>query len=151
MTMRDAELTRPAGLAELKAMMAPGRRPPIADLLDFTLVDVSEGSAVFSATPTRQAYNPIGTVHGGYAATLLDSACGCAVQSRLAGDRVYTTLELKVSYHKAITDRTGPMRCEGRVVTLGRRVAFAEATLKDEAGRLYATASSSLLVMDRAV
>jgi len=90
----------------------------------------------------------IRTVHGGYAATLLDSACGCAVHSRLAAGQSYTTLELKVSYLKAITDSTGPMRCEGRVVSIGRRAAFAEATLKDANGRLYATATSTLLVME---
>ena len=138
----------PAGLAALKAMMAGDTRAPIGDLLDFTLAEAGDGWVAFTATPTRRVYNPIGTVHGGYAATLLDSACGCAVHSRLAAGQSYTTLELKVSYLKAITDSTGPMRCEGRVVSIGRRAAFAEATLKDANGRLYATATSTLLVME---
>ena len=76
-------------------------------------------------------------MHGGYAATLLDSACGCAVHSRAQRPtQAYTTLELKVAYHKAITAKTGPVRAEGRVVSLGRRAAFAEATLTDAEGRL---------------
>jgi len=95
------------------------------------------------------AYNPIGTVHGGYAATLLDSACGCAVHSKLSAKQGYTTLELNVAYHRPMTDKTGQVRAEGRVVTFGRRAAFAEATIKDARGRLYATATSSLLVFER--
>ena len=78
-----------------------------------------------------------------------NSACGCAVHSRLSAGQAYTTLELKVAYHKAITAETGPVRAEGSIVSMGRRVAFAEARLVDEAGRLYASATSSLLVMDR--
>ena len=84
-----------------------------------------------------------------YAATLLDSACGCAVHTRLSATQAYTTLELKVAYHKPITRETGPLRAEGRVVSFGRRAAFAEATLVDAEGRLYATATSTLLVIDR--
>jgi len=80
---------------------------------------------------------------------MLDSACGCAVHSRLSASQSYTTLELKVAYHKAMTGKTGLVRAEGRVITLGRRAAFAEATLKDTAGRLYASATSTLLVIER--
>ena len=137
------------GLASLQALIATGGRAPIGDLLEFTLTEVGDGWVVLSGTPTRRAYNPIGTVHGGYAATLLDSACGCAVHSRLTATQAYTTLELKVSYLKAITDNTGPMRCEGRVLSMGRRAAFAEATLKDASGQLYATGTSTLLVNER--
>jgi uncharacterized protein (TIGR00369 family) len=104
---------------------------------------------VFEATPGPHVYNPIGTVHGGYAATLLDSACGCCVHTALSATQGYTTLELKVAYHKAMTDKTGPVRAEGRVITVGRRAAFAEATLKDAEGKLYASATSTLLVFDR--
>jgi uncharacterized protein (TIGR00369 family) len=138
-----------SGLASLQALIATGGRAPIGDLLEFTLTEVGDGWVVLSGTPTRRAYNPIGTVHGGYAATLLDSACGCAVHSRLTATQAYTTLELKVSYLKAITDNTGPMRCEGRVLSMGRRAAFAEATLKDASGQLYATGTSTLLVNER--
>ena len=88
-------------------------------------------------------------MHGGYTAALLDSACGCAVHSRLAANQGYTTLELKVAYHKAITRDSGLLRAEGRVVTFGRRAAFAEATLTDANGRLCASATSTLLVFER--
>ncbi len=137
------------GLAQLRALMASGRKPGILLALDFDFVEVEAGRAVFAGSPGEHAYNPIGSVHGGYAATLLDSACGCAVHSRLSPAQGYTTLELKVAYHKAITRETGRLRAEGRVVSVGRRAAFAEATLTDEAGRLYASATSTLLVFER--
>jgi len=137
------------GVEQLRALMRAGRMPGIGRSLDFTLVEVEPGRAVFEGDPGRHAYNPIGTVHGGYAATLLDSACGCAVHSSLRADQGYFTLELKIAYHKAMTERTGPVRAEGRVVTLGRRAGFAEATLKDADGVLYASATSTLLVFDR--
>ena len=139
----------PSGLEQLQAMRAGGLRVPIGETLGIALTEVEPGRAVFEGTPDEHVYNPIGTVHGGYAATLLDSACGCAVQSRLSATQAYTTLELKVAYHRAMTKDTGPVRAEGRVISLGRRVAFAEATLIDASGRLYATATSTLLVMDK--
>lgn len=137
-----------SGIEQLRALIASGRRPGIAVSLDFTLLEVDEGTAVFGGTPGQHAYNPIGIVHGGYAATLLDSACGCAVHTRLKAGQSYSTLELKVAYHKAITDQTGPMRAEGRIVTMGRRVGFAEGRLVDVSGKLYASATSTLLVLE---
>lgn len=137
------------GLSQLRALIASGRRPGIAVTLQFTLTEVERGYALFTGTPGDHAYNPIGMVHGGYAATLLDSACGCAVHSCLTETQVYTTLELKVAFHKAITRDTGPLRAEGRIVSIGRRAAFAEGTLKDEEGRLYASATSTCLVMEQ--
>jgi uncharacterized protein (TIGR00369 family) len=116
--------------------------------LQFTLAEVGPGRAVFRATPGAHAYNPIGVVHGGYAATLLDSACGCAVHSTLAPNQGYTTLELKVAYHRAITSDTGPVEAIGTVVSGGRRVAFAEAQLRDAQGRLLGSATSTLLVFE---
>ena len=104
---------------------------------------------MFEGNPDRSVYNPIGSVHGGYAATLLDSACGIAVHSQLGVGQGYTTLELKVAYHRGLTDQSGRIRAEGRVVSMGRRVAFAEATLHDGDGRLCASATSTLLVFDR--
>jgi uncharacterized protein (TIGR00369 family) len=139
----------PTGRELLEALMASPRRPGIVKTLDFNLVEVDDGRVVFEGAPSRKVYNPIGTVHGGYAATMLDSACGCAVQSKLTAAQGYTTLELKVAYHRAMTDTTGPVRAEGKVVTIGRRAAFAEATLKGQDGRLYASATSTLLVFDR--
>lgn len=137
------------GLEQLRALIAAGRRPGIAVSLDFELTEVGEGTAVFTGTPGQHAYNPIGMVHGGYAATLLDSACGCAVHTRLSARQTYTTLELKVAYHKTITDTTGPLRSEGRVVSFGRRVAFSEAKLVDASGKLYASATSTLLIIEQ--
>src|SRR5215469_17715016 len=87
------------GLGQLRALIRSGRKPGIARSLDFEFVEVEAGRSVFAGTPGEHAYNPIGTVHGGYAATLLDSACGCAVHSQLTAAQGYTTLELKVAYH----------------------------------------------------
>src|ERR1700726_908548 len=127
------------GLSQLRALMASGRKPGILVALDFEFVEVEAGKAVFAGSPGEHAYNPIGAVHGGYAATLLDSACGCAVHSRLTASQAYTTLELKVAYHKAITKDTGLLRAEGRLLSFGQRVAFAEAKLTDASGKLYAS------------
>lgn len=121
-------------------------QPPIAELIGFTLAKVEEGRVVFAGTPGLQHYNPIGTVHGGYAATLLDSCLGCAVHSTLAAGMGYTTLELKVSYVRAITLDTGEVRAEGKVITSGRRAAFAEGSLTDNQGRILAHATTTCLV-----
>lgn len=143
------ELGAVSGLEQLRSLIASGRQAPIGETLKFSLVEVSEGRAVFASTPGAHAYNPIGVVHGGYAATLLDSACGCAVHSALNSEQAYTTLELKVAYHRALSSNTGPVRAEGKVVSIGKRVAFAEARITDEKGRLYASATSTLLVFAR--
>ncbi len=137
------------GLGQLRALLAAKRKPGISQSLQFELVEVEKGKALFVGTPGEHAYNPIGSVHGGYAATLLDSACGCAVHTCLAATQAYTTLELKVAYHRTITQDTGPLRAEGSVVSIGRRAAFAEAKLIDAEGRLYASATSTLLIMER--
>lgn len=136
------------GLEQLRAMIASGRRAPMGDKLGFHLVQVEPGVVVFEGTPDRSVYNPLGSVHGGYAATLLDSACGIAVHSQLGPNRGHTTLELKVSYLRGLSDRSGTVRATGRTISVGRRVAFAEATLHDGEGRLCATATSTLLVFD---
>lgn len=135
-----------SGLEQLRAMMAADERPSIGRTLDFNLVEVGDGVAIFEGNPDERTYNPMGTVHGGYAATLLDSACGIATQSKLAPSQSYTTLELKVAYHRAITANTGRVRAVGSVTSFGRRVAFAEAKLTDQEGRILASASSTLLV-----
>ncbi len=135
-----------SGLEQLHAIIAENTPPPINVTLGFTLVEVEEGRAVFEGSPDRSVYNPIGSVHGGYAATLLDSACGCAVHSKLTAEQGYTTLELKVAYHRPLNDMSGPVRAEGRIVSIGRRTAFSEARLTDRNGRLCATATSTLLI-----
>jgi len=135
-----------SGLDQLRAIMAADTPPPISRTLGFALVEIEEGRAVFEGYPDRSVYNPIGSVHGGYAATLLDSACGCAAHSRLSADQGYTTLELKVAYHRPLAEESGPVRAEGSIVSIGRRTAFAEARLTDRNGRMCATATSTLLV-----
>jgi uncharacterized protein (TIGR00369 family) len=127
------------GLEFLRAIAA-GELPgaPIAELLGFAPVEAEEGRVVFAAVPDQTHYNPIGTVHGGLAATLLDSAMGCAVHSTLAAGVGYTTLELKVNFTRPITTETGRILCEGTVVHRGGRVATAE-------GRVFAEADGTLL------
>jgi uncharacterized protein (TIGR00369 family) len=139
-----------SGLETLRGFISAGKRPPMAATLGFDLLEIGPGRAVFGGTPGVQAYNPLGMVHGGYAATLLDSACGCAVHSQLSATQTYTTLELKVAFHKPLSSETGAVRAEGTVLSLGRRVAFAEAKLTDASGRLYASATSTLLVIEQA-
>ena len=139
----------PDGLQQVRDLLARGAQPPIGRTLDFSLVEVERGRAVFEGTPDERHYNPMGGVHGGYAATLLDSACGIAVHSMLKPNQSFTTLELKVAYHRPMTKDTGPVRAEGKVIKVGSRAAFAEGRITDHQGRLYATATSTLLVFDR--
>jgi len=147
MTVQSAAAFPQTGLALAQQMLATQSDPPIGKTLEFSLVEVEQGRAVFAGTPGRHAYNPMGIVHGGYAATLLDSACGIATLSRLPAGHKFTTLELKVAYHKAMDERTGPVRAEATVISIGRRVAFVEGRLSDAEGRLLASATSTLLVI----
>jgi len=140
----------PAGLEQIRALMTgDSEYRGIAHLLDFKPIEVEEGFVVFEGHPTTSVYNPIGSVHGGYAATLLDSAMGCAVHTMMRTEQGYTTLELKVAYHRAMSDRSGPLRAEGKVISLGRRVAFAEGRLLDKDNKLCATATTTCLVFDK--
>lgn len=145
----NQSLARLSGLEQLQTIMASGQRPPIGETLDFDLAEIGEGRAVFTGRPSARLFNPLGIVHGGYAATLLDSACGCAVHSRLSAEQSFTTLELKIAYHRALTPQSGLVRVEGQVISMGRRVAYSEARLLDGEGRLCASASSTLLVFER--
>ncbi|MDN7179025.1 PaaI family thioesterase [Caballeronia sp. SEWSISQ10-4 2] len=138
-----------SGLETLRRQIDEGRRAPMGETLDFQLIEIDEGVAVFAASPAAKTYNPQGTVHGGYSAALLDSACGCAVHSCLSAEQGYTTIELKVSYHRPITIKTGPVRAEAKVISIGKRIAFTEGRLTDMSGRLYASATSTLLVLPR--
>ena len=122
-------------------------RPPISDLMDFGLTEVSPGRAVFTGQPAEMHYNPIGVVHGGLAATLLDSAMGCAIHSMLAAGLGYTTLEIKVNFVRALTAATGLVRCEASVIHMGGRTATAEGRLVDAAGKLYAHATTTCIVL----
>ena len=135
-----------SGLDFLRAIAAGGQGAPIAELLEFRPDEIEHGRVVFVGAPDRRHYNPIGAVHGGYLATLLDSAMGCAVHSTLPAGRGYTTVELKVNYVRPLTDRTGPVRAEGKVVHVGGRVATAEGRVVDAAGKLYAHGTTTCLV-----
>ena len=120
--------------------------PPIAQTLDFAIVEVDKGRVVFQGHPARAHFNPIGSVHGGYHATLLDSCMACAVQSALEAGQGFTTIELKVNYLRALTDQVGPVRAEGKVIQVGRQIGTAEGRLYDAGGRLYAHATTTCLV-----
>ena len=122
--------------------------PPIAQLLDFRLVEVEPGHAVFEIVPEEKHYNPIGVVHGGLAMTLLDSAMGCCVHSSLPPGAAYTTLEAKTNLVRPITSKTGKLRAIGKVLHIGKRVATAEGRLEDSAGKLYAHASTTCIVLN---
>lgn len=135
------------GLEFLTAMVA-GKvpQPPMAMTLGFRLVDAGDGTAAFEGVPEWRLYNPIGTVHGGFAASLLDSALGCAIFSTLAKGESWTTLEIKINFVRALSEDTGPVRAEGRVIHCGRTVATSEGTLKDRAGKLYAHATTTCMI-----
>lgn len=120
--------------------------PPISAVLKFELVEVEHGRAVFEGLPDFAFYNPIGVVHGGYAATLLDSCMGCAAHTTLPAGQAYTTLEFKINFVRAMTDKTGRVRAEGRVLHPGKRTATAEGHLYDARGKLLAHATTTCLV-----
>jgi uncharacterized protein (TIGR00369 family) len=137
------------GLGFLKAIIeGTVPNPPISELMGFHLTEVDKGRAVFEGVPEFHHYNPIGTVHGGFAATLLDSALGCAIFSTLAKGEAWTTLELKLNMVRAITADTGPIRAEGHVIHRGRTVATSDGTVKDRAGKLYAHATTTCIVLN---
>ncbi|MBN9510200.1 MAG: PaaI family thioesterase [Alphaproteobacteria bacterium] len=138
-----------AGLAFLQAIRDGALPPPpVAVLLGTELAEVEAGRVVMRLAPGEHLYNPIGSVHGGMIATLLDSVMGCAVHSTLPQGRFYTTLEIKVNFVRALTEAAGVVSGEGRVVQAGRQVALAEGRLTGANGRLYATASTTCLVFD---
>ena len=135
------------GLAFLKAIIdGTVPNPPISELLGFHLVEAEEGRAVFEGIPAFHHYNPIGTVHGGFAATMLDSALGCAIFSTIAKGDTWTTLELKFNLVRPLTQATGTVRSEGRIVHRGRTVATSEGDLRDLAGKLYAHATTTCMI-----
>jgi uncharacterized protein (TIGR00369 family) len=135
------------GLSFLRALMA-GQfpAPPMAETLGFTLAEVDRGRAVFTGEPLLRYYNPIGSVHGGFAMTLLDSALGCAIHTTLVKGETYTTLEIKVNLVRPLTQETGLVRAEGRVIHRGRTVATSEGDIKDSSGKLYAHATTTCMI-----
>lgn len=140
-------LTSYDGLAFLKAIIdGTVPNPPISETLGFHLIDVENGRAVFEGFPEYRHYNPIGTVHAGFAATLLDSALGCAIFSTLNKGDTWTTLELKLNLVRPLTKDIGPVRAEGRILHRGRTVATSEGDLKDLTGKLYAHATTTCMI-----
>jgi uncharacterized protein (TIGR00369 family) len=127
-----------------------GRRPPMTELLDFRLVEADRGRVVFTAVPTQAHYNGMGVVHGGLAATLLDSALGCAINTKAPAGKTFTTLELKINFTRPLTEDVGPIRCEARVIHVGSRVATAEGRVVDRRGKLYAHATTTCILVERA-
>ena len=129
---------------EMEAGRLPA--PPICKALGIRLAEVEHGRVVFVYTPVFEHYNPLGSVHGGIAATLLDSVMGCCIHTTLKAGTGYTTVEIKVNYVRAMTDKTGPVRAEGRVINVGSRIATSEGRLIDSAGRLLAHGTTTCLM-----
>jgi len=123
-----------------------GMGSPLNELLDMHLIALGDGEATFEAIPSRKFYNPQQRSHGGYAATLLDSAMGCAIFSRLGKNANFGTIELKVNFVRGIFAETGRLTCTGKVIHFGRRIQTAEARIVDEAGKLYAHGSGTFMV-----
>jgi len=122
--------------------------PPIASLVQMDFTHAEPGKVVFTCTPDESAYNPIGAVHGGLVCTLLDSVAGCALHSTLPAGKGYTSVEIKVSYLKAVRASSGQLTAVGTVIKAGSRVGFTEGVVTDASGAVVATASSTLLVFD---
>ncbi|WP_430593238.1 PaaI family thioesterase [Humidisolicoccus flavus] len=144
---KRALFARP-GIEQLRAV-ANGEfpPPPIGSHIGLEFSSVEDGEVVMTAVPDESHYNPVGSVHGGFFATLLDSACGCAVHTTLPAGVAYTSLELKVSFLRAITAETGIVTARGWVTKRGRSASFAEAEIRDQEGRVLATASSTCLII----
>jgi uncharacterized protein (TIGR00369 family) len=136
-----------SGIEYLEAMQAGEiPPPPIAALIGMRMTEVGEGRAVFTIEPAEYHYNPLGTVHGGVTALLLDTALGCAIQSMLPAKTGYTTIELKVNYLRPLTVDTGTVYCEGKIIHVGGRIATAEGRVTDAAGKLYAHATTTCII-----
>ena len=154
-TMTTAGVPRPDQVAGLSGMqvfekMFSGELPypPIGETLDFLPVEVEPGRAVFQGRPMLRHYNPLGTVHGGWIAALLDSCVGCAVHSNLPAGKAYTTAELKVNFVRAVTTKVPLLRAIGTVIHAGNRMATADGRLVGPDGKLYAHASTTCFVFD---
>ena len=141
------EIKGNSGLAFLRRI-AEGRvpQPPIGHTLGFELSEVATGFALFTLTPAFRHYNPIGTVHGGVASTLLDSCMSCAIQTHLEQGQGYTTLELKVNFVRPMAEATGPVRAEGRSLYVGRRSGTAEGKIIDARGTLLAHGTTTCMI-----
>lgn len=137
----------PSGLASLRARLETGEPVGVADLLGMGIEAIEAGRVAFTCVTTDRFANPMGTVHGGILATLLDSALGCAAQTVLEDGSAYTTITLEVKYLRPVALDAGAVRAEGRVIHAGRRQITAEGAVTDAAGRVLATATSTCLVL----
>ena len=136
-----------SGLEYMRQLMTGEREPSgMARLMNMRLVEVEEGRAVFAVEPDERHYNGLGIAHGGLAATLLDSALGCAINTVMPAGRVFTTLEMKINYVRPMRRETGEVRCEAEVLHAGSRVATAEGRLVDAAGKLYAHGTATCML-----
>lgn len=143
------QLSGKNGRQILEAMMSGELpHPHMNETLDFDLMEVGDGHAVFQGVPHLRYYNPMGTVHGGWYSTLLDSALGCAVQSMLPAGKAYTTAELSINIVRPASHKTGPLRAIANVIHSGKQMATAEAKILDVEGRLYAHATTTCFVFD---
>ena len=122
--------------------------PPMVALLGFRIVEADEGRVVFAGTPAEAHYNGLGVVHGGYAATLLDSALGCAINTTMPAGRVFTTIDLQVHYTRPLRRETGELRCTANVVHAGSRVATSEGRITDAAGKVYAHGTTTCILVE---
>ncbi|MDE1154014.1 MAG: PaaI family thioesterase [Micavibrio sp.] len=148
-TLKREDIANLTGLEVMQAMMN-GKLPPppIAETANFTLADVQDGRVVFEGMPSDRFLNPLGTVHGGWIATLIDSAMGCATHTKLKVGQAYTTIEMKLNFTRAVMPHTGLIRCEGYVVHAGSRIVTTEARMTDAAGKILAHGSETCLIMD---
>ena len=136
------------GLEFLNGMMSGELPlPPVCKILNYVLTEAGDGYAVFTGHVDETSYNPLGTVHGGHIATLLDSCVGCAVCSKLQKGQSYTTQELKVNYVRALTKEVGIVKAQGRIIHAGRRQATAEGKLTDVNGKLYAHCTTTCMIL----
>ena len=139
------------GLEFFKRMMAGELPPPpLVALLGLRLVEVEAGRVVFTGTPAETFYNGLGVAHGGFAATMLDSALGCAINSTMPAGRLFTTLELKINYIRPLRREVGEVRCEANVVHAGNRTATSEGRIVDAAGKIYAHGTTTCILIERA-
>ena len=144
----DPEIAKTMSGIEILRAIAAGKLPPppMAGALDYTVRSIEDGRVVFAGVPKFEFYNPLGMVHGGYAATLLDSTMGCAIHTKLAAGQSYSTLEFKINFTRALTVNTGEVEAIGTVVHVGKKTGVAEGKLVDASGKIYATGSTTCII-----
>ncbi len=135
-----------SGIDALRTLVAEGSPPPIMVLMNIWLAEVYDGRVVFEGEPGEEHYNPIGSIHGGFAMTILDSALGCSIHTKLPAGVGYATTDVQTRFIRGISHASGRLRCEGTAIHVGRTTAVAEARLTDAAGKLLATATTACAI-----